>query len=138
MLTYSDNMSKHKAHVQEVLQRLCANRLLPELIGVSSTSPPVNTMLSPKASPWPHTNSRLSKIGLSPKRSKTFNPSSALPTSTNISFMDAPKLLYHSHASPGRVPLGTLLLSANWLLKHLKRLLPQCQSSPTGSQTPRS
>src|SRR5882724_8165206 len=86
----------------------------------------------------PHTKSRLSKIGLSPKRPKMFNPSSALPISTDTSFTDTPKSLYHSHASPKRVPLGTLPMSADWLLKHLKRLLPQHQSSPIGSQTPRS
>src|SRR5882724_8732079 len=52
--------------------------------------------------------------------------------------MNTLKLLCHSHTPPERVPFGTLPMSANHLLKHLKRLLPQHQSSPIGSQTPRS
>jgi len=79
-----------------------------------------------------------SKIGLSSERSKMFNPSLALPISSDVSFMDTPKLLYHSHVSPKRISLGTLMMSADQLLKHLKRLLPQHWSSLIGSQTPRS
>jgi len=56
----------HKLHVREVLHRLCANRLLPVQTNVNSMSLPANTSdicCHPKASPWPHTKSRLSKIG---------------------------------------------------------------------------
>ena len=52
--------------------------------------------------------------------------------------MDTLKSLYHSHALPKRVLFGTSLMSADRLLKHLKRLLPQHWSSPIGFQTPRS
>src|SRR5882724_1775387 len=98
---------------------------LPKPISASFISPPVNTSdicCHPKASPWLHTKSRFSRIGQSPKRLKTFNPSLALPTSTNFLFMDTPKSPWHSHASPERVSLGTLLISADQLLKHLKKL----------------
>src|SRR5882724_9285536 len=114
---------------------------LSEPISASFMSPPVNTLdicCHLKASPWHHTKSRLSRIGPNPRRSKIFNLSLVLPTSTDTSFMDTLKSLYHSHASPERVLFGTSLMSANRLLKHLKRLLPQCQSSPIGFQTPRS
>src|SRR5882724_5559379 len=66
ILIYSDNMSDHKTHVQEVFRRLCANGLLPKPMSASSTSPPVNTSdicCHPKASPWCCTKSRLSRIG---------------------------------------------------------------------------
>src|SRR5882724_13256659 len=104
-------------------------------------SPPVNTLdicCHLKASPWCHTKSRLSRIGLNPGRSKKFNLSLVLPTSTDASLMDTPKSLCHSHASLERLLFGTLPMSADWLLNHLKRLLPQRWSSPIGSQTPRS
>src|SRR5882724_12556794 len=52
--------------------------------------------------------------------------------------MDTLKSLYPSCALPKRVLFGTSLMSADQLLKHLKRLLPQCWSSPIGFQTPRS
>src|SRR5882724_6250615 len=66
---------------------------VPKPISASSMSPPANTLdicCHLKASPWPHSKSRLSKIGPSPERSKSFDPSLALPTSTDISFMDTP------------------------------------------------
>ena len=44
ILVYSDDLAEHKCHVQEVLQRLHANRLLPMQINASFTSPPVNTL----------------------------------------------------------------------------------------------
>src|SRR5882724_8961800 len=102
---------------------------------------PVNTSdicCHPKALPWHHTKSRLSRIGLNLKRLKTFNCSLVFPTSTNISFMDTLKSLYPSHALPERVQFGTSLMSADQLSKHLKRRLPQHRSSPIGFQTLRS
>src|SRR5882724_10536818 len=93
-------------------------------ISASFMSPPVNTSdicCHPKASPWHHTKSRLSRIGPNPRRSKTFNLSLVLPTSTNTSFMDTPKSPYHSHTLPNRVLFGTSLMSADQLLKHLKK-----------------
>src|SRR5882672_1234183 len=59
----------------------------PVQTNVSSTSLHVNTSdicCLQKASPWPHTRSRLSKIGLNPRKSRTFNPSSVSPISTII------------------------------------------------------
>jgi len=71
ILIYSENMTKHKAHVQEVLWRLQANGLLPKPISVSFMSPPVNTSdicCHLKVLPWLCTKSRLFRIGQSPKR----------------------------------------------------------------------
>src|SRR5882724_10946318 len=74
---------------------------LSKLISVSFMSPSVNTSdicCHPKASPWHHTKSQLSRIGPNPGRSKTFNLSLVFPTSTDTSFMDTLKSPYHSHA----------------------------------------
>src|SRR5882724_9916506 len=64
---------------------------LPMQINASSTSLPANTSdicCHPKASPWPCTKSRSSKIGQHHEKSRIFNLSSASPTSTIISFTD--------------------------------------------------
>src|SRR5882724_11458926 len=104
---------------------------LPVQTNASSTSLLVNTSDTcclPKASPWPRTMSRLSKIGQYHEKSRTSNPSSALPISTVISSMDIPKSQSRSHVLPARVPHGISPMSANPPLKHLKRLSPQLQS----------
>src|SRR5882724_7597919 len=114
---------------------------LSEPISASFTSPPVNTLdicYHPKALPWHHTKSRISRIGPNLEKLKTFNHSSVLPTSTDIPFMDTLKSLYPSRTLPERVQFGTLLMSADRLSKHLKRHLPQHRSSPIGFQTLRS
>src|SRR5467141_3091696 len=111
---------------------------LPVQTNASSMSLPVNTSdicCHPKASPWPLTRSRSSKIGPNPGKSRTFNPSSVLPTSIIVSFMVTPKSQFHSRVLPARVPLGTFPMSAVLPLKHLKRLSPQLQSLPIGFQT---
>src|SRR5882724_11763789 len=111
---------------------------LPVQTNANSTSLPANTSdicCHPKASPWPCTKSRLSKIGQFHKKSRTFNPSSALPISTIVSFMDIQKSQSCSHVLPTRVPPGISLMSAIPPLKHLKRLSPQLWSLPIGSQT---
>src|SRR5882724_13594987 len=111
---------------------------LPLQTNASSTSLPANTLdicCHPKASPLPHTKSRSSKIGLCQRKSRVFNLSSALPTSTIASFTDIPKSQFHLHILPARVPPGISLMSATLPLKHLKRLSPQLQSLPIGSQT---
>src|SRR5882672_1959799 len=111
---------------------------LPMQTNASSMSLPANTSDTcclPKASPWPHTRSRLSKIGQNPGKSRTFNPSSVLPTFTVISFMDILKSLFCLRVLPARVPHGTFPMSAVQPLKHLKRLSPQLWSLPIGSQT---
>src|SRR5882724_10056284 len=110
-------------------------------ISASFTSPLVNTSdicYHPKALPSHHTKSRLSRIGPNLEKLKTFNRSSVLPTSTDISFMDTLKSPYPSRALPKRVQFGTSLMSADRLSKHLKRCLPQHWSSPIGFQTLRS
>src|SRR5882724_8262156 len=97
---------------------------LSKLISASFMLPPVNTSdicCHLKASPWHCTKSRLSRIGLNPGRSKTFNISLVLPTSTNTSFTDTLKSLYPSHALPERVLFGTSPMSTDRLLKHLKK-----------------
>src|SRR5882724_1169635 len=112
-----------------------------EPISVSFTSPLVNTLdicYHLKALPWHCTKSRLSRIGPNLEKLKTFNCSSVLPTSTDVSFMDTIKSLYPSHTLPERVQFGTSLMSADQLSKHLKRCLPQHRSSPIGFQTLRS
>src|SRR5882724_8894099 len=114
---------------------------LPVQTNASSTSLPVNTSdicCHLKASPWPHTKFKSSKIGQHHKKSRTFNPSLALPTSIIISFMDIPKSQSCLCVLPARVPPGIPLMSAILPLKHLKRLSPQLQSLPIGSQTLKS
>src|SRR5882724_858966 len=113
----------------------------PMQTNVSSTSLPANTSdicCHPKASPWPRTKSRLSKIGQFHEKSRTFNPSSALPISTVVSFMDIPKSQSCSCILPTRVPPGISPMSAIPPLKHLKRLSPQLRSLPIGSWTLKS
>src|SRR5882724_8350345 len=75
----------------------------------SLTSLPVNTSdicCHLKASPWPHTKFKSSKIGQHHEKSRTFNPCLALPTSTIVSFTDIPKSQCHLHILPARVPPG--------------------------------
>src|SRR5882724_8741833 len=60
---------------------------LPMQTNASSMSLPVNTSdicCHLKALPWPHTKSRLSKIGQYHEKSRTYNPSSALSISIVI------------------------------------------------------
>src|SRR5882724_5371893 len=114
---------------------------LPMQTNVSSMSLPANTSdicCHLKASPWPHTKFKSSKIDQYHKKSRIFNPSSALPISTIISFTDIPKSQFHLHVLPARVSPGISLMSANPPLKHLKRLLPQLLSLPIGSRTLKS
>src|SRR5882724_653325 len=114
---------------------------LPVQTNASSMSLPANTSdicCHLKASPWPHTKSKLSKIGQYHEKSRTFNPSLALPISTVVSSTDILKSQSHSRVLPTRVPHGISLMSANQPLKHLKRLSPQLQSLPIGSQTLKS
>src|SRR5882724_1793053 len=114
---------------------------LPVQTNVSSMSLPVNTLdicYHLKASPWPCTKSRSSKIGQHHEKSRIFNLSSALPTSTVISFTDIPKSHFHLCILPTRVPPGISPMSAILPLKHLKRLSPQLQSLPIGSWTLKS
>src|SRR5882724_106342 len=111
---------------------------LPMQTNASSTSLPVNTSdicCHPKASPWPCTKSRLSKIGQYHEKSRIFNLSSALPISTVTSFTDIPKSQSRSRVLPARVPPGISPMSAIQPLKHLKRLSPQLQSLPIGFRT---
>src|SRR5882672_5737005 len=113
---------------------------LPVQTNVSSTSLPANTSDTCcllKASPWPCTRSRLSKIGPNLGKSRMFNPSSVLPTSTVISFTDTPKSQFHLHVLPARVLPGTFPMSAIQPLKHLKRLSLQLRSLPIGFWTPK-
>src|SRR5882724_12155556 len=110
----------------------------PMQTNASSMSLPVNTLdicCHPKASPWPHTKSRSSKIGQYHRKSSIFNLSLASPISTITSFTDILKSQFHLCALPTRVPLGISLISATLPLKHLKRLSPQLWSLPIGSWT---
>src|SRR5882672_2563819 len=111
---------------------------LPMQTNASFTSLPANTSdtcCHPKASPWPLTRSRSSKIGPNPRKSRMFNPSSVSPTSTVVSFTDIPKSQFRLRILPTRVPPGTFLMSAVQPLKHLKRLSLQLRSLPIGFQT---
>src|SRR5882672_6915940 len=113
---------------------------LPVQTNVSFTSLPANTSdtcCHPKASPWPLTRSRLSKIGPNLGKSRMFNPSSVSPTSTVVSFSDTPKSQFHLHVLPARVLPGTFPMSAIQPLKHLKRLSLQLRSLHIGSRTPK-
>src|SRR5882724_4462047 len=111
---------------------------LPMQINASSTSLPANTLdicCHLKASPWPHTKFKSSKISQYHEKSRIFNPSPALPISTIISFMDILKSQFCLCILPARVPPGISPMSAILPLKHLKRLSPQLQSLPIGSWT---
>src|SRR5882672_6886194 len=113
---------------------------LPVQTNASSTSLPANTSDTcclPKASPWPLTRSRLSKIGPNLGKSRMFNPSLVSPTSIVVSFMDTPKSQFRLHVLPARVPSGTSPMSAIQPLKHLKRLSLQLRSLPIGFWTPK-
>src|SRR5882724_22691 len=104
----------------------------------SSMSLPANTSDTcclPKASPWPLTKSKSSKIGRNPGKSKTSSLSSDSPTSIVISFSDTLKSPFRLCVLPARVPLGTSPMSAIQPLKHLKRLSPQLRSLPIGFWT---
>src|SRR5882724_5876427 len=110
----------------------------PMQTNVSSTSLPANTLdifCHLKASPWPHIKFKSSKIGQHHEKSRIFNPSSALPISTVVSFMDISKSQFRLHILPARVHPGISLMSAIMPLKHLKRLSPQLWSLPIGSWT---
>src|SRR5882724_12643910 len=103
---------------------------LPVQISGSSMSLPANTLdicCHLKASPWPCTKSRSSKIGQYHEKSRIFNLSLALPTSTIPSFTDILKSQFHLLILPTRVPPGISPMSAI-PLKHLKRLSPQLWS----------
>src|SRR5882672_2448592 len=113
---------------------------LPMQTNASFTSLPANTSdtcCHPKASPWPLTRSRLSKIGPNLGKSRMFNPSSVSPTSTVVSFSDTPKSQFRLRVLPARVPPGTFPMSAVQPLNHLKRLSPQLRSLPIGFRTPK-
>src|SRR5882672_6490623 len=112
----------------------------PMQTNASSMSLPANTsdtccLLN--ASPWPRTRSRLSKIGPNLGKSRMFNPSLVLPTSTIVSFTDIPKSQFCLCVLPTRVLPGTFPMSAVQPLKHLKRLSLQLWSLPIGSCTPK-
>src|SRR5882724_2147396 len=107
----------------------------------SSTSLPANTSDTcclMKASPWPLTKSKSSKIGRNPGKSKTSSLSSDSPTSIVVSFLDTLKSPFRLRILPARVPLGTSPMSAIQPLKHLKRLSPQLRSLPIGFRTLKS
>src|SRR5882724_10683067 len=111
---------------------------LPVQTNASSMSLPSNTSdicCHPKASPWPRTKSRLSKIGQFHEKSRISNLSSALPISTVVSFTDIPKSQSRSRVLLTRLPPGISPMSAIQPLKHLKRLSPQLRSLPIGSRT---
>src|SRR5882724_1700810 len=111
---------------------------LPAQTNASSTSLPANTSdicCHPKTLLWPHTKSKSSKIGQSLEKSRIFNLSSVLPTSTIISFTVIPKSQFRLHILPARVPFGIFPMSATLPLKHLKRLSPQLRSLPIGFRT---
>src|SRR5882724_9082751 len=114
---------------------------LPMQTNANSMSLPANTSdicCHLKASPWPHTKSRSSKIGQFHEKSRTFNPSLAFPISTVVSFTDILKSQFHSCVLPARVPPGISPMSAIQPLKHLKRFSPQLRSLPIGSRTLKS
>src|SRR5882724_2957401 len=111
---------------------------LPVQTNASSTSLPANTSdicCHLKALLWPHTKSKSSKIGQCLEKSRIFNLSSALPTSTVVSFMDIRKSQFCSRVLLARVPPGISPMSAIQPLKHLKMLSPQLRSLPIGSRT---
>jgi len=124
ILIYSENISKHKLHVWEALADSALTDFLPMQTNVSSTSLPVNTLdicCHLKASPWPHTKFKSSKIGHSTK-SQGY---SILPRLCQLychfiyGYSETTVLLI---ILPARVPPGIYLMSAILPLKHLKRL----------------
>jgi hypothetical protein len=85
ILIYSDDMSQHKKHVKEVLCRLWKHGCMPMPGNENSTRTVWNisdTFLPLMDSAWLKTKCKPSLIGQNRGKSKTFNPSLALPTST--------------------------------------------------------
>jgi len=114
---------KHKAHIQKVLCRLCTNRLFAHADKCDSMSLPVNTSgCHLKASPWPHTKSRSTKIGQYHKKSRIFNIFLALPNSTVSSFTDILKSQFHLCVLTCKGTPVHFSMSATPPLKHSKRL----------------
>src|SRR5882724_9987151 len=109
ILIYSENISEHKLHIEEVLSRLCANGLFACVdkceFHVTSCEY-LGYMLSPEGLTMALYKSKLSKIGQHHEKSRTFNPSLALPISTVISSMDILKSQSRSCVLPARVPHG--------------------------------
>src|SRR5882724_10566498 len=90
ILIYSDNMSQHNAHVQEVLRRLCTNGLFAQADKFEfhiTSCKYLGHMLSLEGLTMAPHKLQIIQGWPRSKRSNTFNPSLALPTSTNISFM---------------------------------------------------
>jgi len=88
ILIYSGNMSEHNAMFRRYSEDSELTDSLSEPISASFTSPLVNTSdicYHLKALPWHHTKSRLSRIGPNLEKLKTFNCSSVLPISTDVS-----------------------------------------------------
>src|SRR5882724_3489015 len=74
ILIYSDNISEHKAHIRKYFVGCVLMDCLPMQTNASSMSLPANTSDTcclQKASPWPLTRSKSSKIGRNPGKSKT-------------------------------------------------------------------
>src|SRR5882724_12400896 len=108
---------------------------LPMQINASSMSLPANTLnicCHLKASLWPHTKFKSSKIGQYHEKSRIFNLSLALPISTIISFTDITVLLMHLTHKGTPWHFSDECHSA---FEALKRLSPQLQSLPIGSQS---
>ena len=107
ILIYSDNIAEHQKHVRET-SPTPVTAFSPTPTNVNFTSLPANTSVicyRPTVSQWPHTRSRLFKIGPNHGKSRTFNPSSASPIFTVDSSMVTPESLSHSRVLPARVAL---------------------------------
>jgi len=138
ILIYSDNISKHKFHIREVLCRLCANRLFAcaDKCEFHVTSCEyLRYMLSPEGLTMAPYKVQIIQDWPVPRKVKDIQSFLGLPISTIVSFMDIPKSQFRSHILPARVPPGISPMSAIPHLKHLKRLSPQLRSLPIGSQT---
>ena len=100
ILIYSNNISKHKFHIRELLHRLHTNRLFPRADKCKfhiTSCKYLRYILSPEGLTMAPYKIQIIKIGQYHKKSRIFNLSSALPISTVISFTDIPKSQSHLH-----------------------------------------
>src|SRR5882724_5884629 len=98
ILIYSDNISEHKAHVQEVLQRLCANGFFAHADKCefhATSCEYLRYMLSSEGLTMALYKVKSSKTGQNPRKSRASNPSLILPISTIFSFIDILKSPVH-------------------------------------------
>jgi len=108
ILIYSDNISEHKF----MLRKYFAGSVLMDCLLAQTMQVPchfceyLGYMLSPEGLTMAPYKVQIIQGWPNPRKVKDIHPSSALPISTVISFMDIPKSQFRSRVLPARVPLA--------------------------------